>query len=230
MVKECENSQTGGRGSATWEFFPHFLTMSLSSGFTTWTWSIAGASLCDQAPSIPMFCSHSTVALKKWQIQQQDNHGHKTQGLMTERSLSYNALINFGFWSHFQSENRTKSEACKWLWRCCPCDYVFFSFICEVVIEANTERSFAIKLVVWTRQSFGSACDTLRPNFGRKFSNCFQQETWILVEYALNSSRIACLAILVFKLFLMNWIQFYSICVVCLPAAQFGDSAYFAKE
>ena len=30
-VKKCENSQTGGRGSATWEFFPHnpFLTTTL---------------------------------------------------------------------------------------------------------------------------------------------------------------------------------------------------------
>ena len=29
--KKCENSQTGGRGSATWEFFPHnpFLTTTL---------------------------------------------------------------------------------------------------------------------------------------------------------------------------------------------------------
>ena len=121
-----------------------------------------------------------------------------------------------GFWSPFRSENRTKSEACKWLWRCCPCDYVFFSFICEVVIEANTERSFAIKLVVWTRQSFGSACDTLRPNFGRKFSSCFQQETWILVEYASNSSRIACLAILVFKLFLIGSSSIPFVLFVCL--------------
>ena len=34
MVKKCENSQTGGRGSATWEFFPHnpvfFLTTFLN--------------------------------------------------------------------------------------------------------------------------------------------------------------------------------------------------------
>ena len=99
---------------------------------------------------------------------------------------------------------------------CCYCDYVFVSFICKVVIEANTERSFAIKLVVWTRQSFGSACDTLRPNFGRKFSNCFQQETWNLVEYALNSSRIACLAILVFKLFLIGSSSIPFVLFVCL--------------